>query len=184
MLFINDLLEISLGLYKILALQKRRKKSVVSHRWAKCNLTVCVKLLCSLWARIDFSNYPSILRALVCGLFLLSQLPFLLVFLEPQLWNINNLPPSSKWRCLNTAVYVHNHHMFLRIVPCVNSIVPLKKMSERYFEREHHSHILIYYFISSVQFNHSVVSDSLRHHESQHSKPPCPSPGTCCCCCC
>lgn len=117
MLFINDLLEISLGLYKILALQKRRKKSVVSHRWAKCNLTVCVKLLCSLWARIDFSNYPSILRALVCGLFLLSQLPFLLVFLEPQLWNINNLPPSSKWRCLNTAVYVHNHHMFLRIVP-------------------------------------------------------------------
>ena len=37
---------------------------------------------------------------------------------------------------------------------------------------------------SSVQFSHSVVSDSLRHHESQHSKPPCPSPGTCCCCCC
>lgn len=117
-LFINDLLEISLGLYKILALQKKKKKeSVVNHRWAKCNLTVCVKLLCSLWARSDFSNYPNFLRALVCGLFLLSQLPFLLVFLEPQLWNINNLPPSSKWRCLDTAVYVHNHHIFLRIFP-------------------------------------------------------------------
>ena len=28
----------------------------------------------------------------------------------------------------------------------------------------------------SVQFSHSVVSDSLRPHESQHSRPPCPSP--------
>ena len=30
--------------------------------------------------------------------------------------------------------------------------------------------------LSSVQFSHSVVSDSLRHHESQHARPPCPSP--------
>ena len=30
--------------------------------------------------------------------------------------------------------------------------------------------------IGSVQFSHSVVSDSLRPHESQHSRPPCPSP--------
>ena len=29
---------------------------------------------------------------------------------------------------------------------------------------------------SSVQFNHSVVSNSLRPHESQHARPPCPSP--------
>ena len=28
----------------------------------------------------------------------------------------------------------------------------------------------------SVQFSRSVVSDSLRPHESQHSRPPCPSP--------
>ena len=28
---------------------------------------------------------------------------------------------------------------------------------------------------SSVQFSHSVVSDSLRPHESQHTRPPCPS---------
>ena len=31
-------------------------------------------------------------------------------------------------------------------------------------------------YIHSVQFNHSVVSDSLRPHESQHTRPPCPSP--------
>ena len=29
---------------------------------------------------------------------------------------------------------------------------------------------------SSGQFSHSVVSDSLRPHESQHTRPPCPSP--------
>ena len=29
---------------------------------------------------------------------------------------------------------------------------------------------------SSVQFSHSVVSDSLWPHEPQHARPPCPSP--------
>ena len=33
---------------------------------------------------------------------------------------------------------------------------------------------LRYWF--SVQFSCSVVSDSLRPHESQHTRPPCPSP--------
>ena len=28
----------------------------------------------------------------------------------------------------------------------------------------------------SIQFSHSVVSDSLRPHESLHTRPPCPSP--------
>ena len=30
--------------------------------------------------------------------------------------------------------------------------------------------------LNSVQFSHSVVSDSLQPHESQHARPPCPSP--------
>ena len=30
--------------------------------------------------------------------------------------------------------------------------------------------------ISSVQFSRSVVSNSLQPHESQHARPPCPSP--------
>ena len=30
--------------------------------------------------------------------------------------------------------------------------------------------------ISSVQFSRSVLSDSLRLHEQQHTRPPCPSP--------
>ena len=32
------------------------------------------------------------------------------------------------------------------------------------------------FLISSVQFSCSVLSDSLRPHESQHARPPCPSP--------
>ena len=37
----------------------------------------------------------------------------------------------------------------------------------------------IWILFSSVQFSRSVVSDSLRPHESQHTRPPCssPSPG-------
>ena len=31
-------------------------------------------------------------------------------------------------------------------------------------------------YISSVQFSHSVVSNSLRPHGPQHARPPCPSP--------
>ena len=33
----------------------------------------------------------------------------------------------------------------------------------------------VWFQFSSVQFSHSIVSDSLRPHESQHTKPPCPS---------
>ena len=36
--------------------------------------------------------------------------------------------------------------------------------------------ISLWNFHCSVQFSHSVVSDSLWPHESQHARPPCPSP--------
>ena len=32
------------------------------------------------------------------------------------------------------------------------------------------------YLFSSLQFSHSVMSNSLWPHESQHARPPCPSP--------
>ena len=35
---------------------------------------------------------------------------------------------------------------------------------------------LHYYIFSSVQFSCSVMSGSMRPHESQHARPPCPSP--------
>ena len=36
--------------------------------------------------------------------------------------------------------------------------------------------LLLGYNMPSVQFSRLVVSNSLRHHESQHARPPCPSP--------
>ena len=39
-----------------------------------------------------------------------------------------------------------------------------------------HTHTHTHTHISSVQFSHSFVSDFLRPHESQHNRPPCPSP--------
>ena len=36
--------------------------------------------------------------------------------------------------------------------------------------------ISLHVYVSSVQFSRSVVSDSLQPHESQHARPPCPSP--------
>ena len=33
-----------------------------------------------------------------------------------------------------------------------------------------------YLLLDTVQFSCSVISDSLRPHESQHGRPPCPSP--------
>ena len=37
-------------------------------------------------------------------------------------------------------------------------------------------HIIHKTLFSLVQFSHSVVSDSLRPHELQHARPPCPLP--------
>ena len=56
-----------------------------------------------------------------------------------------------------------------------------ERQSDRWVEdifREKHSTNTVWAISedSSVQFSHSVMSDSLRPHESQHARPPCPSP--------
>ena len=38
------------------------------------------------------------------------------------------------------------------------------------------SYIIYIHVLSSVQFSHSAMSNSLRPHELQHARPPCPSP--------
>ena len=61
--------------------------------------------------------------------------------------------PPGKPLSLNSSSLIHFKHL----------VLPL------------HSHLHKKTF-SSVHFSHSVVSDSLRPHESQHARPPCPSP--------
>ena len=69
--------------------------------------------------------------------------------------------------------------MYIRMYACLDF--------DKALTLSHHSETLewicncLFFFsvpsVSSVsQFSHSVVSDSLRPHESQHARPPCPSP--------
>ena len=65
--------------------------------------------------------------------------------------------------------------------PILKFLEPQKTLSsqitleeEELYRKHHDSDFIICY--SSVQFSRSVVSDSLRSHESQHARPPCPSP--------
>ena len=52
----------------------------------------------------------------------------------------------------------------------------MKKILKIFLQPEEKMQMLIQSSLSSVQFSRSVVSDSLRPHESQHTRPPCPSP--------
>ena len=61
--------------------------------------------------------------------------------------------------------------------------MPLRSCSGSLSLVIYHKCVLLYFLpsapcfpISSVQFNRSVMSDSLQPHESQHARPPCPSP--------
>ena len=80
------------------------------------------------------------------------------------------------WRDLAAAAAVIRSLLLkLKVHSCLCWLVsPWKsnrKPSKRFF------FFLSYSFsISSVQFSRSVVSNSLRPRESQHTRPPCPSP--------
>ena len=50
------------------------------------------------------------------------------------------------------------------------------KLGKEYIKAEYCHATYLSYMQSAVQFSHSVMSDSLRPHESQHVRPPCPSP--------
>ena len=52
----------------------------------------------------------------------------------------------------------------------------LHRKTSRSFDRDCVESLDGFEEFSSVQFSRSVVSDSLRPHESQHARPPCPSP--------
>ena len=70
----------------------------------------------------------------------------------PQLGNAFNLSP-----------------LFLSSSPSVRAETVLEQLSEN-------NHCNAAFGYHSVQFSRSVVSDPLRPHESQHARPPCPSP--------
>ena len=64
--------------------------------------------------------------------------------------------------------YSHYFYYFLLTIPS-NSTEGKKPVYYSLFWLGHRN-------FSSVQFSHSVMSDSLQPHEPQHARPPCPSP--------
>ena len=57
--------------------------------------------------------------------------------------------------------------MILKVIGLLNVLIIVTDCISAYYKIKNHV---------SVQFSRSVVSDSLQPHESQHARPPCPSP--------
>ena len=77
-------------------------------------------------------------------------------------------PPPGLPHLLLLLIHLHLLHSFF----CV-TLVPLT--TEALQRLKVRSHFTTHYF-SFLQFSCSVVSDSLRPHGPQHTRPPCPSP--------
>ena len=93
--------------------------------------------------------------------------------------------PSKWWRSLDPGFWTHVlnwlamliiiNYIWIIFVVCISSFGHLKKAFNSVNTTFFFSGLLHCSF-SSVQFSRSVVSDSLQPHESQHARPPCPSP--------
>ena len=95
-----------------------------------------------------------------------------------------NICKQSNWQRINLQ-YIQTVHV---VQYQKNKQPNVKKMSRKYKQtfrqRKHtdgleaHKKVLNVTIIQfgSVQFSHSVVSDYLPPYESQHARPPCPSP--------
>ena len=56
------------------------------------------------------------------------------------------------------------------------SLDSVRLFTKHFVQIMHTSHLLGDYILARVQFSRSVVADSLRPHELQRTRPPCPSP--------
>ena len=84
---------------------------------------------------------------------------------------------STFLKVTNTHTHIHTHRTLetkhekiqLNNIPKILIDISLK------IANNHMKRCSTSYVISSVQFSRSVVSNSLQLHESQHTRPPCPS---------
>ena len=72
-------------------------------------------------------------------------------------------PFFTKLKPFSSSFRIKSNHYF----SCISKIHLVHKHSQSYLSNGS---------FSSVPFSHSVVSDSLRPHEPQHTRAPCPSP--------
>ena len=87
--------------------------------------------------------------------------------------------------------YVRAHCFLSRLKALMNILLEKKIWVNREFHQDNAHHFTTtwipslewflksfqyLWYQTSVQFSHSIMSDSLQPHESQHAGPPCPSP--------
>ena len=149
----------------------------------------------TLWATGNWvdNSFPILGKIFDCNLWKYFLMPFSLVFFFRDLYDLNvcslNIVPDVSEIFLISfyslffilLCYSYSHHSFsslihspasvnLLLVPssvCLISVIVLFIADCLFFNTSQ---------FSSVQFSHSVMSDSLQPHESQHARPPCPSP--------
>ena len=94
-------------------------------------------------------------------------------------WNL------KYWLHAKTKVTAHQSHALLTLAVVTETLKEIKEslifgedLIWRYTGEKQRVHLRSgpFFLFSSVQFSHSVVSNSLRPHESKHARPPCPSP--------
>ena len=81
-------------------------------------------------------------------------------------WIVTSSSNVKSTGCNVRGEYCINHEDYLRKADCFRGIIYLGNKNT----------ITGLLRPCSVQFSHSVVSDSLQPHEPQHTRPPCPSP--------
>ena len=83
-------------------------------------------------------------------------------------------------RNINNLRYADNTTLMAETKEKIQSLLmKVKEESEKAGLKQHskqNKKIMASSLISSVQFSRSVMFDSLGPHESQHARPPCPSP--------
>ena len=78
------------------------------------------------------------------------------------------------WWDINKKVYYYVEKSCLNI--STKKLVDGRKDLYSDSRRQTSDFIQVEIYFDSVQFSHSIISDSLWPHESQHARPPCPSP--------
>ena len=97
----------------------------------------------------------------------------------PSLWDIPVHQPQHPISCIKPGLEIYFTYDILHVSMPFSHIIPPSPSpteSKSLFNTPVSlllSHIQGY---CSVQFSRSFVSDSSRPHESQHARPPCPSP--------
>ena len=111
-----------------------------------------LKLVLFLTGKYNFW-FPLFTRSIYCTLFLLDSFGFAYRYIFIRVY---------AYVYMHTCIFHHYLTDFVAAI-CLGFIFGFLFLN-------------ICFQFSSVQFSRSIVSDSLRPHESQHARPPCPSP--------